>query len=207
MLVTGIPFGTSSPLAEQVRGPGSWGRPALRCDHAAPADVRDYGGVGPTVDHSHDPAMKQPGQLTPHLALRRGSILGRTVLLCAGLAFLAACGEDRTGPETPSYRITDGPACGDVVFAESLVLVSTGAVLGLAVGGVMIAKFSTGLSLTAFEELMAEFSMPAVLYPSLTPEHVAITLAFTITTAFLSALWPAWIAGRLQPVEAMRHVA
>lgn len=120
MLVTGIPFGTSSPLAEQVRGPGSWGRPALRCDHAAPADVRDYGGVGPTVDHSHDPAMKQPGQLTPHLALRRGSILGRTVLLCAGLAFLAACGEDRTGPETPSYRITDGPACGDVVFAESL---------------------------------------------------------------------------------------
>jgi len=36
---------------------------------------------------------------------------------------------------------------------------------------------------------------------------VALVFAFALLTALASALWPAWLAGQLEPVEAMRHVA
>lgn len=94
-----------------------------------------------------------------------------------------------------------------MVFAESLVLVLAGSGAGLLLGGALIARMARGFSLPGFEDVMAEFGMPVVLYPGVTLEQVAITVAFTIGTALLAALWPAWVAGRLQPVEAMRHVA
>lgn len=94
-----------------------------------------------------------------------------------------------------------------MVFAESLVLVATGSALGLAAGGALIAWLSGGVSIPGMGEVMAEVGMPEVLYPSVTAAQVTITVLFTVGTAMLAALWPAWVAGRLQPVEAMRHVA
>lgn len=94
-----------------------------------------------------------------------------------------------------------------MIFAESLVLVLAGSAVGLAVSGVCIAWMSRGVAFPGLDEALAEFGLPAVLYPSVTLQQVAITMAFTIATALLAALWPAWVAGRLQPVEAMRHVA
>jgi len=53
-------------------------------------------------------------------ALGRGSVLGRIVVLCTVTVLLAACGEDRAGPETgPTYRVTAGP-CGHLVFVENV---------------------------------------------------------------------------------------
>lgn len=94
-----------------------------------------------------------------------------------------------------------------MVFAESLALVLTGSAAGLAVSGALVAWMSKGVRFPGFEEVLAELGMPTVFYPALTPAQVAITMAFTIATALGAALWPAWVAGRLEPVEAMRHVA
>lgn len=69
---------------------------------------------------ARDEAAGRPRRLPRRPAFHRGSILDCTALLCTALVLLTACDEDRTGPEVPTYRITDGPACGDVVFVESL---------------------------------------------------------------------------------------
>jgi len=94
-----------------------------------------------------------------------------------------------------------------MVFTESLVLVLLGTAAGLFVGGLLVASWADGFRMPGFDEVLAEYGMPAVLYPSVTPGQVAVTVAFAIGTALAAALWPAWVAGRLQPVEAMRHVA
>ena len=94
-----------------------------------------------------------------------------------------------------------------MVFAESAVLVATGAAFGLAVSGALIAGFSGGVRIPGMQEVLLEIGMPEVLYPAVTAGQAAITVLFTVGTALLASLWPAWVAGRLQPVEAMRHVA
>ncbi|HEY8416983.1 MAG TPA: FtsX-like permease family protein [Limnochordales bacterium] len=94
-----------------------------------------------------------------------------------------------------------------MVFAESLVLVLAGTAAGLLVAGLLMASWSDGVHLPGMEEVLAEYGLPLVFYPSVTPAQVAVTLAFAILTAVAAALWPAWVAGRLQPVEAMRHAA
>ncbi|MBO2521451.1 MAG: FtsX-like permease family protein [Clostridia bacterium] len=94
-----------------------------------------------------------------------------------------------------------------MVLAESLVLVLAGTAVGLLVSGLLIASWADGLHFPQLDEVLAEFGFPAVLYPSVTAGQVAITVGYAIVTALAAALWPAWVAGRLEPVEAMRHVA
>lgn len=94
-----------------------------------------------------------------------------------------------------------------MVLAESLVLVLAGTAAGLLVGGALIAGWADGFRMPGLDEVLAEFGLPVVLYPSVTPVQVAVTIAYAVFTALAAALWPAWVAGRLQPVEAMRHVA
>ena len=94
-----------------------------------------------------------------------------------------------------------------MVPAESLVLVLAGAAAGRMVSGLLMISWSDGFSMPALDEVLAEYGMPTVFYPSVTPAQVAVTVAFAVFTALAAALWPAWVAGRLQPVEAMRHVA
>lgn len=92
-----------------------------------------------------------------------------------------------------------------LVLLESLSLTIAGSVGGLILGLALIAWWSQGLRLPAgYAEMYAEFGLPVVMYASIEPGQVIFTLVFALTTAALSALWPAWVAGRLQPVEAMR---
>jgi len=94
-----------------------------------------------------------------------------------------------------------------LVIMESLVLVSSGALVGGLLGGLALMHMSKGFSLPGnLARQYAEFGIPEVLYASVTPGQVAQVFAFAILTAIVSALWPAWLAGRLEPVEAMRHV-
>src|SRR5690606_23873929 len=94
-----------------------------------------------------------------------------------------------------------------MVLAESLVLVLAGAAAGLMVSGLLMISWSDGFSMPALDEVLAEYGMPTVFSPSVATAQVAVTVAFAVFTALAAALWPAWMAGRLQPVEAMRHVA
>lgn len=94
-----------------------------------------------------------------------------------------------------------------MVITESLVLVLTGTSVGAALGLALIARLARGFTFPAmFTEYLVEFGLPAVMHAGLTPGQLLVTIAFAVVTALASALWPAWVAGRLQPVEAMRHV-
>ncbi len=93
-----------------------------------------------------------------------------------------------------------------MVMVESLALVLSGGSVGFVLGLALVWRMSKGFSLPNAESY-AEFGTPLVMYGAITPEQVLITLAFILGTAILAALWPAWVAGRLQPIEAMRHVA
>ena len=94
-----------------------------------------------------------------------------------------------------------------MVLAESLVLVLAGSAVGLLASGLLIASWADGLYFPQLDEVLAEYGFPTVLYPSVTPTQVAVTVGYAVLTALAAALWPAWVAGRLEPVEAMRHVA
>ncbi len=93
-----------------------------------------------------------------------------------------------------------------MVLAESLVLCATGATVGLALGLASTGSLARGFTYPGLEDVMAEFGLP-VLYASLQPVEVVITVVFVVVTALLAALWPARAAGRLEPVDAMRFVA
>lgn len=94
-----------------------------------------------------------------------------------------------------------------MVLAESLLLCGTGAAIGLALGLVTLARLARGFSYPGLDQVMEQFGIPAVMYASIEPVEVAIILTFALGTGVLAALWPARVAGRLRPVEAMRFVA
>lgn len=93
-----------------------------------------------------------------------------------------------------------------MVLTESLILVSSGALVGFGIGLALVWQMSKGFSLPGAESY-AEFGLPLKMYASISAEQILITLAFAVGTALLAALWPAAKAGRLQPVEAMRFAA
>ena len=127
-------------------------------------------------------------------------------LLVVNTIYLRSGGTD---PGVRRHHRRRGPpgAVMRMVLAESLVLVLAGTAVGLLVSGLLIASWADGLHFPQLDEVLAEFGFPAVLYPSVTAGQVAITVGYAIVTALAAALWPAWVAGRLEPVEAMRHVA
>lgn len=94
-----------------------------------------------------------------------------------------------------------------MVLAESLLLCTTGARVGLVLGLVTVARLARGFSYPGLGEVMEQFGLPAVMYASIEPLEIAIILTFALGTGVLAALWPARVAGRLEPVEAMRFVA
>jgi len=82
------------------------------------------------------------------------------------------------------------------------------AAVGGVLGGLAVWRLAQGFSLPGtLTQQYAEFGLPVVMYASITPGQVLQVFAFAVLTAIASALWPAWLAGRLEPVEAMRHVA
>jgi ABC-type lipoprotein release transport system permease subunit len=47
-------------------------------------------------------------------------------------------------------------------------------------------------------------NLPLHIYPRLEPVDSLVGLMAVIITSMAASVWPAWIAGRLEPVEAMR---
>lgn len=95
-----------------------------------------------------------------------------------------------------------------MVLLESLVLCFAGALLGLVLGLLTVAGLAGGFSLDQlYGGLGGEFGLPPVIYLSLSAWDTAVTLGFALVTGLLAAWWPARIAARLEPVEAMRFTA
>lgn len=98
-----------------------------------------------------------------------------------------------------------------MVLLESLLLCSVGALVGLGLGLLVILATARGIPTAAIPSAQVMQSgtggLPEMLYPSLLPSDIIFTLVFTLLTALLAAWWPARIAAKLEPVEAMRFVA
>lgn len=94
-----------------------------------------------------------------------------------------------------------------MIATESVLLCLTGAVVGTAGGLAFVAAYRDGLVIPSLEAYYASFGLDPVFYVSVEPAQLAFAIGFAVFTALAAALWPAWLASRLEPVEAMRFQA
>lgn len=94
-----------------------------------------------------------------------------------------------------------------MIATESVLLCLLGAVVGTAGGLAFVAAYRDGLVVPGLEAYYASFGLDPVFYVSVEPAQVAFAIVFAVVTALAAALWPAWLASRLEPVEAMRFQA
>lgn len=96
-----------------------------------------------------------------------------------------------------------------LVFWESFLLVGVAALVGMGTGLMVHLELADGFRLPLPQwmlEQYREFGLPEVLYGRLGVKEVLLTLGYAIGVALLAALWPGYVASRLEPVEAMRYV-
>ncbi len=75
--------------------------------------------------------------------------------------------------------------------------------LGGCLGGAAGLSLTTLLSINGIVIEMPGSSMPMVIYPFVTPGYMAGVIAIAAAGALLFAIYPAWRASRLRPVEAL----
>lgn len=93
-----------------------------------------------------------------------------------------------------------------LVLLESSLVVACGLVVGLAGGLAASWLMSDGFRLPGeLAEQYREFGLPEVLYGRLAPKDYLLALGYAAAIAVLAAAWPGYVAGRLEPVEAMRY--
>ncbi len=104
--------------------------------------------------------------------------------------------------------LTGGRVVGLVLW-ESLFLVGAATLVGLGLGLLVHLEMADGFRLPLPDWVLKqyrEFDLPEVLYGRLGAKEVLLTLGYAFGVALLAALWPAWVASRLEAVEAMRYV-
>jgi ABC-type lipoprotein release transport system permease subunit len=95
-----------------------------------------------------------------------------------------------------------------MVLAESFLLCGTGAAVGLITGFALIWRLAQGFAYPgSWGDVTEAYGLPRVMYASVGTADIVIMIAFVIGIGMLAALWPARVAGRLAPVEAMRFAA
>ena len=98
-----------------------------------------------------------------------------------------------------------------MILYEAALLGTVGVAVGTAIGAGFVAIFGrVGINMVSLgSERVADLSyagmrMPVLVYPRVALADPAVGLVAVVLVSLLAALWPAWIAGRLDPMEAMR---
>jgi putative ABC transport system permease protein len=94
-----------------------------------------------------------------------------------------------------------------MVMVETIYLSIVGAPIGLLVGWLTIWYFqNTGVDLSNYSEGLESFGYSSILYPYLEPDAYIIVTVGVVVTAFVGAIYPAWKAVKLNPVEALHKI-
>ena len=94
-----------------------------------------------------------------------------------------------------------------MVLLETLYLSVIGSPVGLLAGWLTVSYYSSvGVDLTKYSEGLEAFGYSSILYPYIeSSAYVTVTIG-VIVTAFIGAIYPAWKAVKLNPVEALHKI-
>lgn len=94
-----------------------------------------------------------------------------------------------------------------MIMLETIYLALVGAPLGLLVGWLSILYYQkVGVDLTNYSEGLEAFGYSSILHPYVDGNTYVIVTIGVIITAIIGALYPAWKATRLNPVEAIHTI-
>lgn len=94
-----------------------------------------------------------------------------------------------------------------MIMIETVFLALIGAPIGLALGGLTVVYYSiNGVDLSNYSEGLEAFGYSSILYPYLAPDVYPIVTIAVIVTAVIAAIFPAWKASNLKPVEAIHSI-
>ncbi|RMG59034.1 MAG: ABC transporter permease [Deltaproteobacteria bacterium] len=91
-----------------------------------------------------------------------------------------------------------------VLLLESFTITGLGVLLGILMGSAVTLYFqSRGIEIRGAAELLRQFGLPTRMYPRLSPVSVAVGSGLVFLITFITALYPAGLAMKIKPVEAM----
>ncbi|RME94988.1 MAG: ABC transporter permease [Bacteroidetes bacterium] len=94
-----------------------------------------------------------------------------------------------------------------MIVLETILLALLALLPGLLLGWATVSWLAqTGIDLTTFRGGLSQFGMSTVVYPKLQSELYGQFAVAVCLTAIVGAIYPAWKAIRLRPVEAMRKI-
>lgn len=99
-----------------------------------------------------------------------------------------------------------------MIVCEAIFIGILGVVIGTALGyGFVVGTAERGIDMASWggegqvEDMAYQgLNLPLHIYPRLEPVDSLLGLIAVIITSMVASVWPAWTAGRLEPVEAMR---
>lgn len=92
-----------------------------------------------------------------------------------------------------------------MILTETLLIGLAGTALGALLGiGALFALGHTGIEMGALVGATTRFYVDPLIYPELDPGHLSQTGLAILAATLAAGLYPAWRAGRMEPLEAIR---